>query len=114
MVESTQQIAAGIHYGGFEEGDFVNVADKTYRICAPSESNKAPSSVILWTKSTKDDKKPEWSKVVCIFIISTICITLIFSQIGGFVYNLEKLHEMFSPNSIDVQDDAEATRISLM
>jgi hypothetical protein len=68
MVESSEQIADGIASGGYKEGDFVNVADSTYRICAPTDDNKTPSSVILWTKSAEDDK-PEWSKVVCIFCL---------------------------------------------
>jgi hypothetical protein len=66
MVESQQQIAVALAKGEYKEDDLVNVADSTYRICAPSDSNKKCSSVILWTKSGKDDK-PDWSKVVSSF-----------------------------------------------
>lgn len=66
MVESQQQIAVALAKGEYKEDDLVNVADSTYRICAPSDSNKKCSYVILWTKSGKDDK-PDWSKVVSSF-----------------------------------------------
>ena len=68
MVESPDQIAYGIASGGYEADDFVNVANTTYRICAPTGSNKSCSSIILWTKSAKDDDKPEWSKVVSNYV----------------------------------------------
>ena len=67
MVESQDQIAEGIQSGGFEENDFVNVANMTFRICAPSNTNKNTSSAILWTKSHNNDKL-EWSKVVHIYL----------------------------------------------
>jgi hypothetical protein len=108
MVESEEQIAHGIESGQFKSNDFVNVANETYRICAPTISNKNISSVILWTKSSKDDK-PDWSKVVCILRHFNKIHYLISLKIGGFVYNLERLHEMFSSNSSEVQDDIEAT-----
>jgi hypothetical protein len=108
MVESEEQIAHGIESGQFKSNDFVNVANETYRICAPTISNKKISSVILWTKSSKDDE-PDWSKVVCILCHSNKIHYLISLKIGGFVYNLERLHEMFSSNLSEVQDDIEAT-----
>lgn len=64
MVESPEQIVEGLESGEYMEDDFVNVADTTYRICAPS--NDKISSAIIWTKSGKDDK-PDWTKVVSIF-----------------------------------------------
>lgn len=78
MVESMQQIVEGIKSGGYKEEDFVNIADKTYRICAPTDSNKKTSSCILWTKSS-EHSKPEWSRVVCIFchFNTHVCLCLL-------------------------------------
>ena len=42
-------------------------------------------------------------------LIYTTYITLISSQIGGSVYNLHRLHPLFSTISSEVQDEVEST-----
>lgn len=113
MVESPKQIAESIRRGEFKEDHFVDISHMTHRICAPSDSNKTAMSAILWTKSDKDDDKPDWSKVVRTFCHLSTPQYLIASQLGGFVYNLDEFKELYSMDSSQVQDDIEATMAHL-
>lgn len=71
------------------------VGDNYYRICAPDIDDKRMHSCILWTKDDKADVLPTWAKVV--FIETQVKNSYSpAAQIGGMIYNADKLKTSFS------------------
>jgi hypothetical protein len=67
MVESVEHGIEGVACGAFRSDEFINVSNKTYRICAPVGARKM-QACIFWTKSSSADISPSWAKVVSIII----------------------------------------------
>jgi hypothetical protein len=63
MVETRQQLLAGIKSGAFQENDAVCISSTCYRICAPTTTENTISCV-LWTKDNNLDNSPTQEKVV--------------------------------------------------